>query len=86
MTEDPISLGTVRAEREGNAAAWSPRDVLVDCLKRIDAGTIAPDAIVVVWREKDGPCRTRTRFAQSGPDVHTALGLLSAAALDIYRQ
>ena len=43
MTDDPISLGTVRAEREGNAAAWSPRDVLVDCLKRIDAGTIAAE-------------------------------------------
>lgn len=86
MDDDCISLGAIRAEREQNGALWSVRDVLVDCLKRVDAGDIEPDAIVVVWRCKKRPGLTDTHFAQSGPDIHTTLGLLSHAGQQIYRE
>ena len=82
----PVSLAAARAERSGNAADWTAVDVLRDCLRRIETKEIEVDAIVVVWREKHGPAKTNTHFAQCGPDVHTALGLLSAAAIEIYQK
>jgi hypothetical protein len=86
MDDDCISLGAILAEREQNGALWSARDVLRDCLKRIDDGDIEADAVVVVWRNKKRAGLTATHFAQCGPDVHTTLGLLSYAAQQIYSE
>lgn len=82
MDDKPISLGAVRAERSGNGAAWTPRDVLRDATER----SADADAMVIVWRSKSANGVTQTHFAQCGPDVHTALGLLEAAKLDIYNK
>jgi hypothetical protein len=84
MADDPISLAAERAYRQGNASLWTPRDVLADTLRRLDAGEIAPDVLLITWREKTSPAHTKTNFAQCGPDVHTALGLLSATAMIIF--
>lgn len=85
MAEDVVNLGAVRAQRSSNAADWSPRDAIEDCLRRIDAGELKPDACVVVWREKLERGETRTNYAVSGPDVHTVLGLLSACAMKLWK-
>ncbi len=83
FADHPETIGERRADRAENAALWSPRDVLVSVLREIDRGEIAPDALVVVHRQKMAPGDTRTRHSVSSPDMHVTLGLLARAMFTI---
>jgi hypothetical protein len=79
FSKTPVSITEIKAYRpEATASTWTPRDVLIDVLRRIDRGDIKPHALVVTYCEKDergdGIC---THFAQSAPDATTSLGLLT---------
>lgn len=78
MSDDtqPISLAAARAVKENNGALWGVKDVLFDASAR----SANADAMIIVWREKMADGGTKTHWSQCGPDVHTALGLLSLAA------
>lgn len=72
----PLSVGDIRSERSNDAKDWSPRDVLIDTLRRIDRGEVAPAALVVVMKhESDGGRMSSTETVTSSPseDVKTAL-------------
>lgn len=79
----PLSIGEIRSQRSWKASDWTPREALVQVLRMIDSGEIAPDAITVCWRTKIGPGETVTGMRLAGPDIHTSLGLLTVAAHDI---
>lgn len=52
---DVVDFDTEKRIRAANAAAdatlWTPRDVLVDALRAIDAGEANPTTLAVVWLE-----------------------------------
>ena len=82
MSEDfsdhPISLNAIRAEKLQDGKAWTPRDVLIDTLRRVDGGEVEPDSLVVIFRDRKAGIN-RTKWAQCGPDVHTLLGVIDMA-------
>lgn len=55
MTENfadaPKSLNEARADKEQNAALWTPRDALVSLLREIDNGKVNPEKIVICYTE-----------------------------------
>ena len=53
FNELPDSINTVKALREGDPTLWSPRDALIHVLKRIDAGEIIGDNLIVIYETKD---------------------------------
>ena len=63
MTDSPVSLNEVRAEKEGDCRMWSVAECLRAVLRDIEEGKINPDAVYVAMRETgdDGglifPCR-----------------------------
>lgn len=79
MTDDfanyPKSIAEVKATQ---ANEWTPRDVLISVLRAIDSGEINPDTLLVIHRNVDSK-GTRTRYASSGPDIHTSLGMMEVA-------
>jgi len=47
-TKEPVSLTEHRARKEEKASIWSVRDALINTLRRIDAGELAPIHMVMV--------------------------------------
>lgn len=80
----PQSVNELRCLRSGNAADWSPRDVLIQVLRDIDAGVMHPDALIVSFREKveRGFC---TSFSASCPDSTVMIALLEQTKFRIWR-
>lgn len=74
----PVSLAEARADKERDCRLWAPRDALINLLRDIDSGKIRADALVCVYRERLPDHNTRTHFVNATPDIHTALGLLTA--------
>lgn len=76
FSQHPPSITEIRANRSQSCAEWTPRDALIDLLRRIDAGETDVDALVISYRERtaDG---LKTRFNMVAPDSATGLGLLA---------
>ncbi len=78
MTEDfanyPKTVGEHRSDLSGDASDWAPRDVLIEVLRAIDDGHIAPDSMLVCWYDSKS---SASDFRASAPNVMTALGLLA---------
>jgi hypothetical protein len=70
--------------RSGNAADWSPRDVLLQMLRDIDARVITPDALIVCYRE---PVErgVRTNFSAACPDSGVMIALLEQTKFRIWK-
>lgn len=79
MTDDfsqaPQSIAELRAEREEDGTKWSPRDVLIAVLRKIDSGENV-DMLVVCWRTRHENGRQSGHFFQSMQDPLASLGLL----------
>jgi hypothetical protein len=58
---------------------WTPREALEAMLSEIDSGKIAPDSLVICFRQDGNP-----GFISSAPDVVTMLGLCEGAKLAIH--
>lgn len=76
MVDDTIPLATARAERENNASAWKPRDVLIQALRDIDSGLINPDELIVCYHETKSDGEYASGFLRSGKDVLLTIGVL----------
>jgi hypothetical protein len=75
----PESVTERRGQRAENALLWTPRDALIDLLRRIDRGESEPTGVVVCYRENvDGG--KRTRFSLAGVDAVEAQGIMSRVA------
>lgn len=79
VSDEPISFSTAKAQRSGNAADWTPRDVLVDTLKRLDAGDINPAGLIISFYEEHDEGLTDVKFSASVPNVIMATGCLHRA-------
>lgn len=80
----PRSVNELRSARSGSAADWSPREILIQLLREIDAGRLHPEAMVVVHRQKkdDGYW---TDFCSSCPDQMVLIGMLETAKSLLWR-
>jgi hypothetical protein len=86
MTESyadhPLSLAEIKSEREHDAALWTPRDCLIDLLRKIDNG-MEVDTLIVCYRRVDVPKESRACFTQATQDGLISLGLMQAAAVNM---
>lgn len=80
MSDQPTSLAEYRASVYGTSG-WTPRDMLVYLMRRIDAGEIEPDHMVVCY----GSDKTHGVQA-AGPSIMTAIGLLETGKAYILDQ
>lgn len=80
----PRSIAEIKAEQAADGKLWTPRDALIDTLRRIDAGEISPDALAIVWRQPCDDDTDTTHFAQATPNGHTFLGLLEMAKASFF--
>lgn len=78
FTNYPVSIAEARADREDDCRSWTPRDALISLLRDLDSGKTRADALMCVYRERLPDGNTRTHFVNATPDIHTALGLLTA--------
>jgi hypothetical protein len=89
MTESyadhPRSLAEIKSEREHDAALWTPRDCLIEMLRKIDSGMKVGSMIICYSREDEEPGKRRACFTQATPDGLINLGLMSAAAVNLLK-
>jgi hypothetical protein len=82
----PVSVAEKRSDSTYRSSDWSPRDLLIDLLRRIDSGDIKPDAMVVSYRDTlaatDGG--TYTRFSAACPDAVTQIGLFEVGKMKVF--
>lgn len=71
------SVAHVISERDGDASKWSPRDVLIAALRKLDKGEINPDILVVTWRHRhDDKNASTTEWLVASTDRCLTLGHL----------
>ena len=73
---EPISFTAAKAAKTNNAADWTPRDVLVDVLAKLDAGAISPVGLIVTFYEEAEGGLSQVKFSTSMPNIIMAAGTL----------
>lgn len=81
----------VQAQLGGDAADWTPREMLLAMLRDVDSGEIDPEAIFIAFRNKPGVEGTaehpryisRFRCCSDG-DPHVTIGVVVQALLESY--
>ena len=84
MTDDfsnaPVSIAELKSDKTQKSSDWTPRDVLIETLRRIDNGEIEPRSLLVTWAgdgSRDNLIAVGVRH--SSPNLITAMGLVAAA-------
>jgi hypothetical protein len=77
FTDHPVSISEARASKEHDSRLWTPRDALINLLRDIDSGKVAPDALVCVYRATDEDGDLCTRYLNATQDIDIAVGLLA---------
>lgn len=78
-SEHPQSVAEIRAGKAGRERLLTPRDALIDMLRYIDSGKVAPQTLVICWSEPDQSGEMCAYFSAAGPDILTSLGTVEAA-------
>ena len=79
VMSDVISIGAARSAQSGRASDWSPRELLVELIRELDAGETTADHLIVAWRPlRKGGENENGHFLAAGPSALVNLGLLSA--------
>lgn len=86
FSNEPVSIAELRARKSKHGKDWTPRDALVETLRRIDSGEIAPAFAVVVFASETKPGDVDCSYVQATPNMLVALGLLSSAAMMLNEQ
>lgn len=84
FSDHPRSIAELRSDKENNAALWTPRDCLIDCLRKIDSGEIDPTAMVIVYGKETSPGCTKSSWSAASPNVLVTLGLLEYSKHQIF--
>ena len=74
----PRSVNEIRSAASADAADWTPRDCLIEVLRRIDSGENITDVVICYRYVIDG--KNRHHFTQATKDGLVTLGLLSVTA------
>lgn len=79
FADAPLSDTEIKSDKTRNQKDWTPRDVLISTLRRIDAGEIDPDSLTVVFRVLNDDGIPSVNYASSGNDPHVTMGMLTVA-------
>ncbi|KIZ39058.1 MULTISPECIES: hypothetical protein [Rhodopseudomonas] len=74
---DIINLGSVRADRKGDALAWTPLEALRDTVARIERGELNPTMLYIAMRESSGDGGADHPFVNAGTSNLDCVGLLT---------
>lgn len=74
----PQSIGELRSDKTQNASDWTPRDTLIDILRRIDNG-VNVTGIVISYCVTTDDGDASTHYLASTKHRYEALGLLTRA-------
>lgn len=85
FAEYPISISTHKATMHRDAGLWTPRDALVDMLRRIDRGELKPRAIIIAVDFEDSEGDGAMTFNISSPDFLTSVGLAGRVFYSVNR-
>ena len=80
----PVSLAEVRSSKTQNAADWTPRDALIEVLRKIDSGEIVPEAMIIAWAQFKPGGVTDFGFRTAAPNIIVSAGLLENAKMALY--
>jgi hypothetical protein len=83
--EQPASLAEKRAFEKGDCQLWSPRDLLLYYLRRIDEGETF-DGMMVVYLKKDPVRGVTTGFHRAQVTMLECVGALEAAKFDMLKE
>ena len=89
MTEDfsdhPKSVTEVKSDRDMSPSSWTPRDVLIDLLRDIDAGVLDIEVLVVGMKyrvpSRHGP---QHGYRVSSPGLIETFGVIEVAKNQIF--
>lgn len=79
--DQPKSIGEHKAFKEGDCKLWTPRDLLLFYLRRIDQGEQFDGLMVVYLKKSDGG--SATGFHRSKTTLLECLGMLEAVKHDM---
>jgi hypothetical protein len=80
----PKSITEIKANKDENAATWTPRDAIISFLRRLDAGEFPNmDTLVIIGTRRDGP-KTSTHYSVSSPALQDTLGAIELGRLKMY--
>ena len=72
----PQTIGEIRSNKTDSAGDWSPRDALIDMLRRIDSGVNIPSLVISFYVIHEDNEAT-THYVASTKQRNEALGLLA---------
>lgn len=74
----PPSIGELRSEKTECATDWTPRDALINTLRRIDSGELKLEVLVIAMRRapEAGAERGQLSYVVASPDHFITTGLL----------
>lgn len=75
FAEYPVSITTHKATMNCDAALWTPRDALIDMLRRIDRGEIVPRALIIAVDFEDSNGDGCMTYNIASPNFLTSVGL-----------
>ena len=81
-SDQPASLAEWRAFKECDCTLWTPRDLLLYYLKRIDAGEDF-SGLIVTYLKKDPARRTTTGYHRAQVTLLECLGVLETVKFDM---
>lgn len=80
----PKSITEIKANKDENAATWTPRDAVIAFLRRFDAGEFpGMETLVIMGTWKEGPT-THTHYSTSSPTLQDTLGCIELGRHKIY--
>lgn len=75
FSNHPVSISEARSDRSQSSRDWTPRDALIDLLRKIDRGEETPAVLVIVWREASGT----VGFSAASPSIALSVGTIELA-------
>lgn len=75
----PKSVADARSDRSNRENDWSPRDALIDMLRRLDRGEIKPIGLVIAYDEEPEAGRPVPNYVSAARSPLETVGLLEAA-------
>ncbi len=79
----PVSVAEIKASKSDRADAWTPREALLDTLRRIDRGELKIDQMIICMRtstaaDANSPGQGETSYTAAGcSDMAQEIGIVA---------
>lgn len=80
FAQAPVSIAEKRAQIEGHAAKWTPRDALINTLRSIDSGELQGYEVgVIILGKIESDGRSCVHYAIASPSTLHTMGAIERA-------